>query len=301
MFRELLFIINDQLIRLSVIIPTHKRADILTLCLRHLERQTIADQIEVIVVSDGRDDKTAALFACSSWRISVRFFEIEKSQQGSARNEGLKHAGGDYALFIGDDIFLSPDACEKHLEAHGNSKNQKPNSPLCVLGFTTWDPAVGVTPVMRWLERSGWQFGYPRLSRYANGFLPKGIQHQYTYTSHISLPLSIAKKHLFRTDVHLYGWEDVEWGMRLRSAGVRLCYEPDAKALHHHRMNLEESLFRMQKLGRSAVDIARKIPQFDRNPKGLRLFLYRFAAMLPTMAGRHRRAFLRGMDEMGSV
>ncbi len=286
---------------LSVIIPTHKRADILTECLRHLERQTIADQIEVIVVSDGSDEKTAALFQSSSWRMSVRFFEIAKSQQGSARNEGLKHAQGEYVLFIGDDIFLEPEACEKHLEVLENSKNQIPNSNICVLGFTTWDSECGITPVMCWLEESGWQFGYPLLTSYAHALIPQNLQHRFCYTSHISLPLEIARKHLFRTDMHLYGWEDIEWGMRLADAGLRLFYEPDARALHHHRISFEESLQRMKILGLSAVEIAKKIPTFDRVPKGWKLRLYRIASLLPTMAGRHRKAFLQGIDGRGGV
>ncbi len=285
---------------LSVIIPTHKRAEILALCLEHLERQTIAEQIEVIVVSDGRDDKTAALFANSAWRIPVQFFEIEKSQQGSARNVGVQKAQGTYVLFIGDDIFLEPEACEKHINSFTlRLAELAQGESFATLGFTTWDPAVGITPVMRWLETSGWQFGYCTLNRSrATGsgpFIPSSVQHRYTYTSHISVPLSIAKKHPFRTDVHLYGWEDIEWGIRLRSAGVRLCYEPDAKALHHHRMSYEDSLLRMETLGRSAVAIAKKVSEFDRNPKGWKLFLYRCAALLPTMAGRHTRAFLRGL------
>ncbi len=294
---------------LSVIIPTHKRADILKECLHHLERQTIADRIDVIVVSDGRDDKTVALFANAAFRIPVRFFEIGKSQQGSARNEGLQHAQGTYVLFIGDDIFLAPDACEKHLESHERCElsaldyehQLKSHTAVrkAVLGFITWDPAVGITPVMTWLEQSGWQFGYLDLNiRHAAGaepFIPHRLQHRYTYTSNISLPLDLAKQHLFRTDVHLYGWEDIEWGMRLRNAGVRVFYEPDAKALHHHRITLEESLKRMEILGRSAVEIQEKVSEFDRVPRGWKLFLYRIAAMLPTMAGRHRKAFLKGL------
>ena len=38
---------------LSVVIPTHRRPAILSACIEHLERQTAADAIEVIVVSDG--------------------------------------------------------------------------------------------------------------------------------------------------------------------------------------------------------------------------------------------------------
>ncbi len=286
---------------LSVIIPTHKRADILIECLRHLEKQTIASAIEVIVVSDGHDDKTSALFVQSSFQIPVTFLEIEKSQQGNARNVGTGKAQGTYVLFIGDDIFLQADACAKHIETHEERRTHSdervdlptPRYPLiAILGFTTWDPCVGITPVMRWLEKSGWQFGYPSIARYAHGPIPKEMQHRYTYTSHLSLPLEIAKKHPFRTDVHLYGWEDVEWGMRLRDAGVQLWYEPAATALHHHHITLEQSLERMRTLGKSAVEIASKVPSFDRVPRGWKLLVYRILSFLPTMAGRHRKALV---------
>lgn len=299
--------------RLSVIIPTHKRAKILSECLRHLERQTIASDIEVIIVSDGHDEKTSALFANSTWRVPVQFFEIEKSQQGSARNEGLTHATGEYVLFIGDDAFLEPNACEVHLSAHCPHPQPLPRSEggetsvasgegaKAVLGYTTWDPSVGITPVMTWLEKSGWQFGYPTISGFAHNFIPSEIQHRFTYTIHISLSLSEAKKHLFRTDVHLYGWEDVEWGMRLKNAGVRLLYEPRAKALHHHRMTLEDSLKRMETLGRSAVEIQKKVPEFDRVPKGWKLYAYRILSLMPTLAGNHRKAFLQGMAAATSL
>ena len=244
-------------------------------------------------MSDGHDDKTSALFATYTCPIPLQFYEVSKSQQGTARNFGIEHASGDYALFIGDDIFLAPDACEKHLIAQENARAN--GASVAVLGFVTWDPLLEITPVMSWLEKSGWQFGYPAILQYAHSVLPSDIQHRYTYTSNISIPLHIAKKHLFRTDVHLYGWEDIEWGMRLRSAGVRLWYEPDAKAVHHHHLTLEQSFQRMETLGQSAVTIAKILPAFDRVPRGRKLLAYRVLSLLPTMTGRHRRAFLRGI------
>ncbi len=278
--------------KLSVIIPTHKRAAILRECLRHLENQTIADQIEVIVVSDGPDEETRNIFQNAHFKIPVSFFEIPKSQQGAARNEGVKHARGEYVMFIGDDIFLENDACEKHLKSYESDQRSAVSGQLAVLGFTTWDPAVGITDVMKWLETSGWQFGYPMISAYAHAFVPEDLQHKFTYTSHISLPLTAAQKHPFRTDVHLYGWEDIEWGMRLKDSGVRLFYEPDAASLHHHRITMEESLKRMEILGRSAKEIKEKIPDFDLMPRGWKLFAYKILSMFPTMAGKHRKAFL---------
>lgn len=290
--------------KLSVIIPTYRRPEILAQCMGHLERQTVVADLEVIVVSDGHDEKASEVLG-RPWLVDTRFFEINKSHQGIARNKGVSEASGQYVLFIGDDIFLAPDACEAHLKMH--EKSGKLNvesgkySSFAVLGFTTWDPACGITPVMQWLETSGWQFGYLALDhRRATGSGPMidpSVQHRYSYTSHISLPLEIAKKYPFRTDVHLYGWEDIEWGMRLRSAGVRLMYEPDAKALHHHHLELEASLKRMEILGRSAVEISKVVPEFDRVPRGWKLWAYKILSMLPTMAGKHRRAFLNGIIE----
>jgi hypothetical protein len=122
------------------------------------------------------------------------------------------------------------------------------------------------------------------------------MQHRFTYTSHISLPTEIAKKYPFREDVVLYGWEDIEWGARLRDGGVALIFEPDARALHHHHITMESSLKRMETLGASAVRMESLLVGFDRLPRGWKLLRYKIAAMLPTMAGKHRRAFLSGIQ-----
>ena len=290
---------------LSVIIPTHRRPEILKTCLEHLEKQTIVNDIEVIVVSDGGDDESQVVrhkspaFACglrTGRQVTTRFLEIAPCHQGVARNEGVKVAQGKYVMFIGDDIFLTEDACAKHVQSYTlRLASLTQGESFATLGFTTWDPACGITPMMRWLEISGWQFGYPQIEKFSHNFLPRDIQHKYTYTSHISLPIEIAKKFPFRSDVSLYGWEDVEWGMRLRDAGVPLFYEPSAIALHHHHITLDDSLKRMQTLGRSAVEIQKKVPEFDRVPRGWKLLAYRICALFPAMAGSHRRAFLRGL------
>ena len=202
---------------LSVVIPTHERAAILARCLHHLATQTIAKELEVIVVSDGHDDATETLcknFPCSPEPVegfNVQFLEIPKSQQGIARNHGVEMATAPITLFIGDDIFLEPHACETHLRVH--NQQQTTNNQQLALGYTTWDPAVGVTPVMHWLEQSGWQFGYPLLKGYEHKAIPKESQHRFTYTSHISLPTEIARQFPFREDVTLYGWEDIEWAL----------------------------------------------------------------------------------------
>ena len=257
--------------------------------MEHFEKQTIAQSLEVIVIHDGQDDKTDELMAKSTWQIPVYYESIPKSQQGVARNVGVQKAQASTCLFIGDDIFLAPDACEKHMHIHAHE------NLVAVLGKTMWDPTIKITPVMEWLDTSGWQFGYAFIKKYSSDIVPKKIQHRFTYTSHISVPTSVAKQTPFREDMSLYGWEDIEWGMRLRDSDVRLYYEPKAVGYHHHHITLHDSLKRMETLGESAVIFEKKVPDFDRVPKGLKYLKYKMSALLPTMAGKHRSAFLRGI------
>ena len=276
---------------LSIVIPTHGRPATVGECLRRIEAQTARERLEVIVVSDGPDGATAQVVRGHSWAMPVQYLEIPKAQQGAARNRGVREALGARVLFIGDDIFLALDACERHIAMHEGYPN------AAILGFTTWDPAASITPVMHWLEQTGWQFGYPAIARYAGEPLPRAMQHRFTYTSHVSVPRAIAAAHPFREDVTDYGWEDIAWGLDLADAGVALVYEPRAAALHHHHLTLEESLRRMRTIGASAARMAALDPRFDRVPTGWKLLAYRLLALLPTLRGRHARALLQGLGK----
>ena len=297
---------------LSVIIPTHKRTDILRQCLECLAKQTILTQIEVIVVSDGPDERTAEMIQSLSWPFALQYFAIPKSQQGVARNRAVEKARAPYCLLLGDDIFLARDACEKHLDAHAklqdpNSKFQtssnfriskpQPQPLVVVLGFTTWDPTLRITPVMRWMEKSGVQFGYPKIQQYAHDFIPVLQQHFFTYTSNLSLPSKLLYQNKFLEGLSLYGWEDIEWGKRLAAKGISLFYESDARGYHHHAFTDREVFERSEKLGISAVEMERLVPGLILSPRGWKKTAYCFRSLLPTYWGRHCRAFLRGMRE----
>jgi GT2 family glycosyltransferase len=280
---------------LSVVIPTHRRPDMLKKCLEHLGAQTTRDQIEAIVVDDDPTPETRAL-ADRAWGVDVVHLEVPPCHQGVARNRGIDAARADTCLIIGDDIFLSPDACDEHLLAHA-ALQYAGEQDVAVLGHTAWDPSLRQTRVMRWLDKTGWQFGYPKIAQHAEDFIPERIQHRFTYTSHLSLPTDIARRLRFREDVRLYGWEDVEWGVRLAENGVRLFYLPTAKAVHHHPIDMRSSLARMETLGESLVTLSRLNPRLDRLPKGWKRRAYEALSFVPSMRGRHARAFLRGIKQ----
>jgi len=249
--------------KLSVIIPTHNRADILEVCLEKITRQEGVD-FEVIVVDDGSEDHTAKVV---SGFEDVIYIKQKASQQGVARNKGAKKATGDILLFIGDDIFVEPGFLMQHMNVHTLNANEE----TVVLGYTTWDPFLEINPYMEFLESSGWQFAYHLLSP---GFTDHPEPYKFFYTSNISLKKTLFDKEKFNTKFTEYGWEDIELGYRLwKKHGMRLYYEPDAIALHHHLIPESALEQKMQAVGRSAVKFEKIQPEVQVIPKGAKAIL----------------------------
>jgi glycosyltransferase involved in cell wall biosynthesis len=262
--------------KLSVIIPTHNRADILKTCLEKVIAQKGAD-FEVIVVDDGSTDNTEQVVRESA---GVYYIKQPASHQGVARNRGVKEATGEIIVFIGDDIFIEPDFLKRHHDIHAHY----PEEHMAVLGYTTWDPNIEINDYMRFLESSGWQFGYQFLN-------PKVIGHvepyKFFYTSNISLKKSFFEKEWFNEDFNCYGWEDIELGYRLwRHHGMKIYYEPQAVAYHHHIIKESDLPKKMRNIGKSAVHFHRLQPEVRVIPMGLKariIKLFSSKWMLPTL------------------
>lgn len=252
--------------KLSVIIPTHNRADILEICLNRLMRQKGVD-FEVIVVDDGSKDHTAKVVREFE---DVIYIKQKPSHQGVARNNGAKKATGDILIFIGDDIFVEPGFLMQHANAH----SLNPDEETVVLGYTTWDPILDINPYMEFLESSGWQFAYFLLKP---GFTDHPEPYKFFYTSNISLKKSLFNKEKFSKKFTEYGWEDIELGYRFWDKhGMRLYYEPDAIALHHHLIPESALENKMQTVGRSAVKFEKIQPEVRVIPRGAKAILLKF-------------------------
>ncbi len=186
-----------------------------------------------------------------------------------ARNRGLKEATGDIILFIGDDIFLEPGFLMQHMNIH----TLNPDENVVVLGYTTWDPFLTITPYMRFLESSGWQFAYHLLEE---GFVKHPEPYKFFYTSNISLKKSLFEKEKFSSQFTDYGWEDIELAYRLWSKHeMRLYYEPKAVAFHHHMMSEKDLEKRMETVGRSAIVFESLHPKLQVIPRGWKAYLLR--------------------------
>ena len=84
--------------RVTVVIPTHNRRDLLTATLRGIFVQTIRD-IEVIVVDDGSTDGTEAMLSeIEDDRVRLIRHSAPRGV-ASARNAGIAQASSDWIAF----------------------------------------------------------------------------------------------------------------------------------------------------------------------------------------------------------
>jgi glycosyltransferase involved in cell wall biosynthesis len=100
--------------RVSVVIPTRNRRDLVVRAVRSALQQSHAD-LEVVVVIDGPDPETRSVL-CEVRDERFRWVELARQSGGSAaRNAGVSLARGEWVAFLDDDDEWFPRKIEKQL------------------------------------------------------------------------------------------------------------------------------------------------------------------------------------------
>jgi glycosyltransferase involved in cell wall biosynthesis len=102
---------------ISVIIPTHNRAAMVTEAVDSVLGQTGlgAGCVEAIVVDDGSTDDTAARLAPYVERGAIRYVVQQNAGAGPARNRGIEEARGSWVAFLDSDDLWQPYHLSTHL------------------------------------------------------------------------------------------------------------------------------------------------------------------------------------------
>lgn len=109
-------------IKISVIIPVFNAEKHLEECLKSVASQTFVN-IEIICVNDGSTDASLEIMEnFSNFDERIKIINRKNQGQGSARNEGLKVAKGDYVTFVDSDDKIEKTFLEKTYES-ANSNN----------------------------------------------------------------------------------------------------------------------------------------------------------------------------------
>ncbi|MGD2115006.1 MAG: glycosyltransferase [Acidobacteriota bacterium] len=238
--------------RVSVVIPTYQRMDVLPEVLDALEGQRDAPPFEVVVVDDGSRDDTPEFLASRRFAVPARVLCQGNRGPAAARNAGVRAAAGRWVAFLGDDTVPTPGWLARHVAAH---EERGGGDELAVIGYTRWHPRVRTDPFLEYINEYGLQFGYRLIED------PEDVPFNFFYTSNLSLHRSRLLAHPFDERFPYAAWEDIELSYRLSRAGQRLVYEPRAVTLHDHPTDLERFMVRQEKAGYSAVVFYRLHPE----------------------------------------
>jgi len=108
--------VNSPLV--SVIIPTYNRARLVESAIVSVLKQTYP-LIQLIVADDGSNDDTAALMAKYP---QVTYLKLPHGGQAYARNEGLRHARGNYVASLDSDDTWEPGFVQRCIQILDDNK-----------------------------------------------------------------------------------------------------------------------------------------------------------------------------------
>lgn len=96
---------TDPILRVSVIIPTYNRADVLPRAIESALKQKDCS-VEIIVVDDGSTDQT--IDRLKIYKEKIKYVYQENKGASAARNLGIAKSTGDFIAFLdSDDFFIS--------------------------------------------------------------------------------------------------------------------------------------------------------------------------------------------------
>jgi glycosyltransferase involved in cell wall biosynthesis len=204
----------------SIVIPTYNRLPILQKCLSALEIQTFDPQIvteyEIVVVDDGSTDGTIEWLKANATELPhVQMYEQAHKGASAARNLGVERAQGDTIIFIDSDLVVTPVFLQSHAEALVQGQQTLGNAKLFTYG------AVINTA----------NFENPT----AEPYKVTDFSNAYFATGNVAIARHyLIEVGLFDLGFSLYGWEDLELGVRLKNLGIKMIKCPAAVGYHWH-------------------------------------------------------------------
>ncbi|SPD74740.1 hypothetical protein PITCH_A330005 [uncultured Desulfobacterium sp.] len=247
--------------KISVVIPTYNRSEILLKCLQSLNQQSLpSDHFEVFVCDDGSTDNTKDIVKNFSSRFVLKYIKQNNRGPGPARNKGILAARGEYVLIINDDTIADKDLLKAHLQAHKENSHRK----ISVLGTFDYLPEAQESPFVYFLSKSPIVFAYPIMQE------GKTYCYRFFWTCNISLKRqAVLDAGLFDEEFSDPMAEDTELGYRLEKMGYEVLYYPKAMSQHDHSMDIHGFAKRQVMQGRNVVKLFNKHPELLEKEKKL--------------------------------
>jgi GT2 family glycosyltransferase len=227
----------------SVVVPTRDRPRQLDQCLGALARLDYpAECFEVVVVDDGGTAPVAGTVSRFSDELDVKVFRQQRKGPGGARNAGAARARGTYLAFTDDDcrpaqnwlglLVARNESAEGAGGAGGHTLNALSDNPYSTTAQLVID--IGYA----WNNRD------PDDARFFT-------------TNNMVVPADVFAA-IGGFDEQLTTSEDRDFCDRLRAAGYRLLYTPDAIVHHFHDLSMRTFWRQQFAYGRGALRFHRR-------------------------------------------
>jgi glycosyltransferase involved in cell wall biosynthesis len=252
----------------SVIIPTYNYARFIAEAVASVQSQTYSNW-EIIVVDDGSTDNTEEVvknLAADEPRIS--YLRQDNARQAAARNNGIRHAGGDYFQFLDADDLIEPQKLERQVAF----LEQHPDVDITYSGVRYFSSdRAGELRLSRqyssWEDSGAWM---PEISGQGKEILLALLRNNIMV---VDAPL-IRREVIDRVglfDVDLTPVEDWEYFIRCASRGANFGFHDVEGARALVRAHGESSSLNQPRYLRSVLKMRKKIAQLKLDAEALEL------------------------------
>jgi glycosyltransferase involved in cell wall biosynthesis len=116
---------ENGLPRVSVVVPTYRRRDLVRNCLQSLLAQDFpSNRYEIIVVEDGSDDAGEVVRSISNGHVAIRYFQTPHRGHASTYDLGFKEARYEIVAFIDDDAKAPANWLRRMVSTLVNTRDQ---------------------------------------------------------------------------------------------------------------------------------------------------------------------------------
>lgn len=237
----------------SIVIVTFNRAASLRDGLHSLAKLTFPEDcpVEILIVDNGSTDKTREVVSqyqrsyIKSNKVTISYCFEAQPGIPYARNRGIKESLGQWLVFFDDDQLADPDMLQELLDTSEKS------GALCVGGsIHLLLPDKVDRPIPSFCRKLlGEHLGEGEFTSYSRNILPS--------TGNILIHNSLFKRYGSFNVEFLGGGEDSEFLLRLKHAGVKMVFSPQAIVSHVISKNRLTDAYLNRVAKRNGVALAR--------------------------------------------
>ncbi|NPA68473.1 MAG: glycosyltransferase [Chlorobi bacterium] len=218
-------------IKVSIIVCTYNRDDVIGDCLESLQNQTAGkDDFEVLIINNNSTDGTEKI--CSDFlnkqnNTNFKYFTEKKQGLSFARNRGIRESGGNIISFIDDDAVACKEYADEVINFFSEYKHADALGGKILPEYETGRPAwmsVFLEPIMSVIDLGD------KVKEFPKNKFPVGAN--MIIKKEVFEKTGVFNENLGRTGKNMLGGEEKDLFYRIKNAGGKIYYSPKPWVFH---------------------------------------------------------------------